>query len=218
MQILFLGPPGAGKGTQCKRLSSKLNLPHLSSGDLLREAVKAGTVSGIRAKQFMDAGALVPDDVLINMFRDKLSAPECANGFILDGYPRNLSQAENLDALLEKLKKNLTVVINLAVTESLLMERITGRRICSNRDCNTPYHVKFAPPKDNNKCDHCGNELYQRNDDTERLVGDRLKTYREQTQPLIEYYTKRGLLKTVNGDGSQDDIFQELLKAVHVTA
>lgn len=218
MQILFLGAPGAGKGTQCKRLSAKLNLPHLSSGDLLREAVKAGTVAGIRAKQYMDAGTLVPDDVLIDMFREKLQAPECANGFILDGFPRNLPQAEALDGLLSELKKNLSVVIDLAVDEGLLTERITGRRICSNKSCNTPFHLTFAPPKKENVCDACGSPLYQRGDDQESLVSERLKTYREQTRPLIEYYTKRGVLKTVNGNGSQDDIFQDLLKAVHVPA
>lgn len=218
MQILFLGPPGAGKGTQCKRLSQKLNLPHLSSGDLLREAVKAGTVAGIRAKSYMDQGVLVPDEVLIAMFREKLQAPECANGFILDGFPRNAAQAQALDSLLSEIKKNLQVVINLEVDEKLLTERITGRRICSNKACNTPFHVKFAPPKEDNKCDACGSPLYQRDDDKEELVSARLKTYREQTEPLIEYYTKRGVLKTVNGDGSQDDIFQELLRAVHVPA
>jgi adenylate kinase len=218
MQILFLGPPGAGKGTQCKRLSTKLSLPHLSSGDLLREAVKAGTVAGIRAKSYMDQGVLVPDDVLILMFEEKLQKPDCANGFILDGFPRNLAQAEALDTLLAKIKKELGVVINLEVDENKLTDRITGRRICSNKTCNTPFHVTFSPPKKDNACDVCGSPLYQRDDDKQELVAARLKTYREQTEPLIEYYSKRGVLKTVNGDGNQEDIFQELLKAVHVTA
>lgn len=218
MQILFLGPPGAGKGTQCKRLSTKLSLPHLSSGDLLREAVKAGTAAGIKAKSFMDQGVLVPDDVLIAMFREKLQAPECANGFILDGFPRNLPQAEALDKLLSEIKKELDVVINLEVDENKLLDRITGRRICSNKACNTPFHLKFSPPKEDNKCDVCGSPLYQRDDDKAELVAPRLKTYREQTEPLIAYYSKRGVLKTVNGDGDMEDIFQELLKAVHVHA
>jgi len=218
MQILFLGPPGAGKGTQCKRLSAKLSLPHLSSGDLLREAVKEGTVAGIRAKQYMDAGSLVPDDVLINMFEDKLQKPECKEGVILDGFPRNVAQAEALDKLLKQINKPLNSVINLEVDENKLKDRITGRRICSNKTCNTPFHVKFSAPKEDNKCDACGSPLYQRDDDKEDLVAARLKTYREQTEPLIEYYTKRGILKTVNGDGNQDDIFQELLKAVTVHA
>jgi adenylate kinase len=218
MQILFLGPPGAGKGTQCKRLSAKLSLPHLSSGDLLREAVKAGTEAGTKAKSYMDKGALVPDDVLIAMFKEKLQAPECANGVILDGFPRNLAQAESLDKLLSEIKKPLDVVINLEVDENKLKDRITGRRICSNKTCNTPFHVTFSAPKKENTCDTCGSALYQRDDDKEELVAARLTTYREQTEPLIAYYTKRGVLKTVNGDGNQEDIFQELLKAVHVTA
>ena len=218
MQILFLGPPGAGKGTQCKRLSTKFSTPHLSSGDLLREKVKAGTVAGIRAKEYMDKGSLVPDDVLIAMFEEKLQEPECANGFILDGFPRNRAQAEALDTLLKKLRKDLDVVINLEVDEAKLKDRITGRRICSNKACNTPFHVTFSPPKKENTCDVCGSPLYQRDDDKEELVAARLKTYREQTEPLIAYYTQRGVLRTVNGDGNQDDIFQELLKAVSVSA
>jgi adenylate kinase len=218
MQILFLGPPGAGKGTQCKRLTGKLNIPHLSSGDLLREAVKQGTVAGIRAKSFMDQGRLVPDEVLINMFRDKLQQSECTNGFLLDGFPRNVAQAEALDTLLAEIKKNLDVVVNLEVDEKRLTERITGRRVCSNKECATPFHVKFQPPKQEGKCDGCGTSLYQRDDDKEELVAARLKTYREQTEPLIAYYTKRGVLKSVNGDGAPDQIFEELLKAVHCHA
>lgn len=218
MQILFLGPPGAGKGTQCKRLSAQLNLPHLSSGDLLREAVKAGTEAGVKAKEYMNTGALVPDEVLIAMFKDKLQTSECAKGFILDGFPRNLAQAEALDCLLSELRKNLGVVINLAVDENLLTERITGRRICSNKTCNTPFHLKFAAPKQADACDSCGSSLYQRDDDKESLVAERLKTYHIQTQPLIDYYGKRGILKTVNGDGAQDDIYAQLQKAVQVTA
>lgn len=210
MQILFLGAPGAGKGTQCKRIAVDLKLPHLSSGDLLREAVKAGTAAGAQAKGFMDKGQLVPDDVLIAMFEEKLSAPECKEGFILDGFPRNVAQAEALDKLLAKIKKDLTVVIDLAVDFGKLKERITGRRLCSNKACNAPYHVKFAVPKADNKCDLCGSELYQRSDDKEEVVGERLKTYNEQTAPLIDYYSKRNILKTVDGNGEADDIYNEL--------
>jgi adenylate kinase len=218
MQILFLGPPGAGKGTQCQKLSAKLKLPHLSSGDLLREAVKEGTDAGKRAKQFMDEGKLVPDDVLINMFRDKLQKPECGNGFILDGFPRNVPQAEALDKLLGELKKNLNVVINLEVDEHLLTERIVGRRTCSNKACNAVYHLKFKAPKADNVCDLCGSELGQRKDDTAELVGARLKTYHEQTTPLTQYYGSRKILRSVKGDGTEEQIFQELLKAVQVPA
>jgi adenylate kinase len=146
MRILFLGAPGAGKGTQCKKLSSKLNLLHLSSGDLLRDAVKNGTPAGVAAKEYMDKGQLVPDKVLIDLFREKLSQPEAANGFILDGFPRNLAQAESLDGLLQELKANLDVVIDIQIADSLLEDRITGRRVCPNKACNAVYHVKFSPP------------------------------------------------------------------------
>lgn len=218
MQILFLGAPGAGKGTQCKHLTKRLNLPHLSSGDLLREAVKAGTDAGIKAKKFMDEGKLVPDEVLINMFRDKLQAPECAKGFLLDGFPRNSAQAEALDKLLGEIKKNLDVVIDLQVDEKLLMDRLTGRRICSNKACNQPYHLINHPPKTDNVCDLCGTELMHRSDDKAELVAPRLKTYSDETKPLIDYYKKRGTLKAVNGNGSEEQIFADLLKAVQVTA
>jgi adenylate kinase len=210
MQILFLGAPGAGKGTQSQRLAEALKVPHLSSGDLLREAVRQGTVAGIRAQQYMGSGALVPDDVLIAMFRDKLSAPECAKGFILDGFPRNLAQAESLDQLLAELNKNLTCVIDLAVDHSILTERITGRRSCPNKSCNRSFHVKFAMPKVEGKCDGCGTELTTRSDDTAQLVEARLKTYNEQTAPLIDYYKQRGVLKTVDGNRDAETIFNEL--------
>jgi adenylate kinase len=219
MQILFLGPPGAGKGTQCQRLAVHMHLPHLSSGDLLREAVAAGTEAGKKAKSFMEAGKLVPDDVLIAMFKDKLQSDACQKGFILDGFPRNVAQAEALDKLLADIKKNLDVVINLEADENLLTERIAGRRSCTNKACpdyGKPYHIKFAPPKKDNLCDTCSTELTQRSDDKAELVSARLKTYHEQTAPLIDYYKKRSILKRVNGDGSPDDIFKELLKTLQV--
>ncbi|MBX9725305.1 MAG: adenylate kinase [Candidatus Obscuribacterales bacterium] len=211
MQILFLGAPGAGKGTQCKRVATQLNLPHLSSGDLLREAVKAGTAAGAKAKSYMDQGQLVPDEVLIAMFKDKLSAEECKGGFILDGFPRNLAQAEELDKLLAELKKDLSVVIDLSVDFGKLKDRITGRRLCANKACNEPYHLTFAAPKKDNTCDKCGSELFQRSDDKVELVDARLKTYNEQTAPLIDYYSKRNLLKTVDGNGEADEIYKKLM-------
>jgi adenylate kinase len=215
MQILFLGPPGAGKGTQCKRLAKHLDLPHLSSGDLLREAVSQGTAAGVKAKQFMDKGVLVPDDVLIAMFAEKLATPACQKGFILDGFPRNVAQAQSLDKLLADLSKRLNVVINLAVDEKLLTERITGRRSCSNKACATPYHVKFQPPKKEGICDVCGSPLSQRADDREDLVAERLKTYHQQTAPLIDYYQKLGVLETVDGNGAPDDIFEQIKKSLN---
>ncbi len=218
MQILFLGPPGAGKGTQCKRLSRHLDLPHLSSGDLLREAVKAATPAGTSAKSYMDKGVLVPDDVLIAMFREKLHAPECEKGFILDGFPRNVAQARSLDAVLEELNRNLTVVIDLQVDEGIITERITGRRVCTNKECNAPYHVKFAPPKNDDCCDLCGAPLITRSDDRAEVLDQRLKTYNEQTAPLIEYYDSRLLLRTIDGDGDPDEIFADILRTLKVPA
>lgn len=218
MRILFLGAPGAGKGTQCKRLAAKLSLPHLSSGDLLREAVKAGTPAGVSAKEFMDKGVLVPDEVLIKMFGEKLSSPDCKGGYILDGFPRNLAQAKSLDELLTSLNSNLSTVINLEVDDSLLTERICGRWTCTNKACAAVYHVKFAPPKAEGKCDVCGSDLSQRADDKEELVKARLNTYREQTEPLIDYYTQKKILVTIQGEGDQDVIFNNILQSLKVTA
>lgn len=216
MRILFLGAPGAGKGTQCKKLSSKLNLLHLSSGDLLRDAVKNGTPAGVAAKEYMDKGQLVPDKVLIDLFREKLSQPEAANGFILDGFPRNLAQAESLDGLLQELKANLDVVIDIQIADSLLEERITGRRVCPNKACNAVYHVKFSPAKVEGICDHCGTELVHRSDDKAELVKQRLSVYHELTAPLIHFYGGKGLIKSVDGQGEQDSIFAAILKALKV--
>lgn len=218
MQILFLGAPGAGKGTQCQRLARHLALPHLSSGDLLREAVKVGTPAGQAAKSYMDKGILVPDPILQEMFREKLYTPECYKGFILDGFPRNVTQARSLDGLLEELNRKLSVVINIQVDDRLLSERITGRRVCSNKACNVPYHVKFAPPKVDGVCDLCGTSIMRRSDDKDNLVEQRLKTYNEETAPLIEYYDKRLLLRTVDGDGDPDEIFADLLRTLQVLA
>lgn len=216
MRILFLGAPGAGKGTQCKKLSAKLNLLHLSSGDLLRDAVKNGTPAGVAAKEFMDKGQLVPDNVLIDLFREKLSQPEAANGFILDGFPRNLAQAQSLEALLSEIKANLNVVIDLKTADNLLEERITGRRVCPNKACNAVYHVKFSPSKKEGVCDQCGTELSHRSDDKPELVKQRLEVYHGLTAPLIDFYGRRGLIETVNGEGEQDAIFAAILKALKV--
>lgn len=216
MRILFLGAPGAGKGTQCMKLSSKLNLLHLSSGDLLRDAVKNGTPAGVAAKEYMDKGQLVPDKVLIDLFREKLSQPEAANGFILDGFPRNLAQAESLDGLLQELKANLDVVIDIQIADSLLEDRITGRRVCPSKACNAVYHVKFSPAKADGVCDHCGTELVHRSDDKAELVKQRLSVYHELTAPLIHFYGGKGLIRSVDGQGEQDSIFAAILKALKV--
>jgi adenylate kinase len=214
MRILFLGPPGSGKGTQCKKLADKLKIVHLSSGDLLRAVVAAGSPAGLAAKKFMDAGNLVPDDVLIAMFGEKLASPESAPGFILDGFPRNLKQAESLDKLLAELKTPLDVVFNLQIADDLLSKRITGRRSCPK--CGAVYHVKFHPPKQDNICDACGGTLAQRSDDKAELVTARLDTYRKQTAPLIEYYDEQSKLQTIAADGEPDDIFEKILADVKV--
>lgn len=214
MRILFLGAPGAGKGTQCKKLSSKYSLQHLSSGDLLRDAVKNGTPAGVAAKEFMDKGQLVPDKVLIDLFREKLSGSECAKGFILDGFPRNRAQAESLDTLLSELKASLDIVIDLDTSDELLEERITGRRVCPNKACNAVYHIKFSPSKKEGICDACGTELSHRSDDKPELVKQRLSVYHELTAPLIDYYGQKGLVVKVNGEGEQEAIFADILKAL----
>jgi adenylate kinase len=214
MQILFLGPPGAGKGTQSKFLSAYLNVPHLSSGELLRDAVKRGTSAGEQAKGYMDKGVLVPDPVLIAMFKEVLHKPDCSKGFVLDGFPRNLAQAQSLDALLSELGLSLNAVINLQVDPEIVIERISGRRVCTN--CRTQYHVKFAPPKVPDVCDVCGSPLGYRTDDKPELVAQRLEVYDQETAPLIEYYDKRSLLRTVDGKGDPEEIFSEILRALKV--
>jgi adenylate kinase len=216
MQILFLGAPGAGKGTQCKRLSRHLDLPHLSSGDLLREAVKLDTPAGQMAKSFMDKGVLVPDHVLIDMFREKLKSAECQKGFILDGFPRNVAQAKSLNELLVELNRELTIVINVQVDPKILTARICGRRVCSNKACNAPYHIEFAKPKQDNICDLCGAHLTTRSDDNVDLVEARLNTYYKETEPLIEYYDSKLLLRTIDGEGDQDAIFADILMTLNV--
>ena len=214
MRILFLGAPGSGKGTQCKKLADKLKLAHLSSGDLLREAVQLNTEAGKTAKGFMDKGQFVPDDVLIAMFKDKLKSKECAAGFILDGFPRNIAQAKALDQLLTEIHQQLTAVIDLQIADNLLSERITGRRICSNKTCNSVFHIRFSPPKTEGVCDVCGAPLMQRSDDKEELVKERLDIYHKQTEPLIDFYDEKLLLRTVDGQGNPDTIFSDILRTI----
>ncbi|HMP51944.1 MAG TPA: adenylate kinase [Candidatus Melainabacteria bacterium] len=217
MQLLFLGAPGAGKGTQCKMLAKEKGLCHLSSGDLLREAVKQGTEDGVKAKSYMDQGNLVPDEVLIDMFEEKLSKPELKKGFILDGFPRNLDQAASLDALLDKLDSGLTSVINLETSNEILEERITGRRDCPNKECNAVFHTKFAPPQKEGVCDNCQTELVHRSDDKPEVVKKRLSVYAEQTEPLIKYYKDKGLVVTLDGEAEPKEVFQSLLNTLNST-
>jgi adenylate kinase len=214
MRILFLGAPGSGKGTQCKKLAEQYKLPHLASGDLLREAVQLETEAGKQAKGYMDKGQFVPDPVLFQMFGDKLRSKACANGFILDGFPRNLVQAKGLDSLLNELNQQLDAVIDLQIPDHLLSERITGRRICSNKACNAVYHVRFSPTEADGVCDKCGAPLMQRSDDKEELVKERLEIYHKQTEPLIDFYDEKLLLRTVDAKGNPEEIFADILKTI----
>lgn len=214
MRILFLGAPGSGKGTQCKKLAENLKLAHLSSGDLLREAVALGTEAGKTAKGYMDNAQFVPDNVLIDMFRDKLKSKECAAGFILDGFPRNLKQAKALDEMLTEIDQPLTAVIDMQINDKLLSDRITGRRICTNKTCNAVYHITFSPPKTEGVCDLCGAPLMQRSDDKAELVDKRLHDYREQTEPLVDFYDQKLLLRTVDANGNPDTIFADILRTL----
>ncbi len=214
MNIIMLGPPGAGKGTQAKMLVEKLGIPQISTGDMLRAAVKEGTPMGLKAKEYMDGGKLVPDEVVIGIVKDRLGAADCAKGFILDGFPRTIPQAEALDKVLSEMGKKIEYVVNVAVPESELLDRLTGRRTC--KKCGAMYHVKFNAPKQEGVCDKCGGELYQRDDDKEETILNRLKVYNDQTAPLIEYYKKQGVLVDIDGSKEIKDIFAEICTALGV--
>ncbi len=212
MNLLIMGPPGGGKGTQCEVLIKELNITHISTGDMFRENVKGGTELGKKAKEYMDAGQLVPDEIVVAMVKDRLSKPDCASGFLLDGFPRTVAQAEALDATLKEMGVKLDAVLNIAVPREKLLERLTGRRVC--RTCGATYHVLFNKPKEEGKCDKCGGELYQRSDDTEATVNQRLDVYEAQTQPLIEYYGKQGLLKNIDGDQEIAKVTRDILASL----
>lgn len=197
MKLILLGPPGAGKGTQAKMLTEKYSIPQISTGDILRAAVKAGTPMGLKAKQYMDAGGLVPDEVVVGIVRDRLQEADCRNGFILDGFPRTVAQADALRANLEEMHKELDRVVSLAVDAEALVERLTGRRTC--RQCGRGYHIKFDPPRQPDVCDACGGGLFQRDDDREETIRKRLQVYEKQTAPLISYYRQAGLLLELDG-------------------
>ena len=211
MDIILLGPPGSGKGTQAKMIAEKYKVKHISTGDILRENVRNGTPLGVEAKKFMDSGKLVPDSLLIDIIKDRLAKPDVKAGWMLDGYPRTIPQAEALDKILPALGQKIDVVLNVDVPDAELIKRVTGRRMCK---CGTTYHVQFNPPKVAGKCDACGADLYQRQDDTEATVKERLQAYHTQTQPLIEYYTKRGIVATVLGLGDIKAIFGNIAKVL----
>jgi len=208
MNILFMGPPGAGKGTQAERIVEKFGIPHISTGDAFRLAMKEGTPLGLKAKEYVDQGLLVPDDVTNGIVRERLQQDDCKNGFLLDGYPRTLAQAEALDGMLKESGRRIDHVISLVVDRDLLLKRLTGRRIC--RQCGATYHVLFNPPKQEGVCSKCGGELYQRSDDTEEKVGTRLDEYLSKTEPLLRYYRDQGLLREVNGEQEIDEVTAQI--------
>jgi len=209
MNIVFLGPPGAGKGTQAKILIERYGIPQVSTGDMLREHRAKGTELGKKAQECMDKGQLVPDEIILGMVKERLSQPDCQKGFILDGFPRTVAQAEALDKLLSEMGKKLDFALALIVPDDLLVERLTGRRTC--KSCGMMYHIKYKPPKVEGKCDVCEGELYQRPDDNEETVRNRLKVYHEQTAPLIEYYKNKGILREIDGSKSIEEITQQLI-------
>jgi len=197
MKLILLGPPGAGKGTQAKMLTESFSIPQISTGDILRAAVKEGTPMGLKAKEYMDAGGLVPDEVVVGIVRDRLLAADCDNGFILDGFPRTVAQADALQASLAEMDKALDRVISLEVDAEALVERLTGRRTC--KECGRGYHVTFDPPREENICDACGGSLIQRDDDQEETIRKRLQVYADQTSPLISYYRDADVLIELDG-------------------
>jgi adenylate kinase len=213
VNLVLLGAPGAGKGTQAMKISQLYNIPHISTGDILRDNIERGTQLGLEAKKFMDRGELVPDSVLIGIIEDRLSEPDTDKGFLLDGYPRTIPQAQALGDIIDHIGKELDAVIDIEVPDEVLVKRLAGRRMCR---CGASYHVIFNPPEVDGKCDHCGGELYQRDDDAENAVKTRLVSYYGLTYPLIDYYREKGLLKSVNGTGSVDDIFKEINNVIEL--
>ncbi|GGE20796.1 adenylate kinase [Marinithermofilum abyssi] len=216
MNIVLMGLPGAGKGTQAERITEAFRIPHISTGDMFRAAVKEGTEMGLEAKKFMDEGQLVPDRVTIGIVRERLGKDDCDEGFMLDGFPRTVPQAEALDEILEEMGRNLDHVVYIEVGEEELLKRLTGRRIC--RNCGATYHVVFAPSKEEGICDKCGGSLYQRDDDKEETVKKRLAVNMEKTQALVDYYQKKDVLRVINGEQSIDHVTESILAHLRGTA
>ncbi|HPW45359.1 MAG TPA: adenylate kinase [bacterium] len=212
MRIILMGPPGCGKGTQGKMLEKKYGIPQLSTGDMLRQAVRDATPVGVRAKEKLDRGELVSDEILISIMRDRLGSEDCSRGCILDGYPRTIGQAESLDELFEEKGISLLAAINMDLPDDDVVARISGRRQC--KSCGMGYHVEFKKPAKDGVCDQCGGELYQRSDDNEKTIRDRLLVYNEKTAPLLGYYEKRGLLFSIPGTGSIDEIFNNICSLI----
>lgn len=209
MNLILLGAPGSGKGTQSSQLSQKYDIPHISTGDIFRAAIADGTEMGKKAQEFMNKGELVPDEIVIGIVKDRLAQNDTDKGFLLDGFPRTVVQAQELDKVLLNLNKAINAVIDIEVDQSEILERLTGRRVCS--DCKSVYHVIFEPSENENYCDSCGGRLIQREDDTIETVRKRLEVYDELTAPLINYYSKKNILRSVNGQQQVDDVFSDIV-------
>jgi len=212
MRLILLGPPGAGKGTQAANIVDKYKIPHISTGDIFRKNIKEGTELGRKAKEYIDGGQLVPDSLTIALVEDRLKQDDATDGFLLDGFPRNISQAEALDTVLGNMDCKLSSVINISVDPSILVERAVGRRICKN--CGATYHIAFNPSKVESVCDKCSGELYQRSDDNEETVASRIKVYSDETAPLIDYYTDKGVIINVDGQKDINLVFEDIASAL----
>ena len=212
MKIIMLGAPGAGKGTQAKQIADKYGIPHISTGDIFRANIKNGTELGQKAKQYMDQGLLVPDELTCDLVMDRIQQEDCKNGFVLDGFPRTIPQAEALTAALEKINQKMDYAIDVDVPDENIVNRMSGRRACLN--CGATYHVAFNPPKTESVCDTCGQNLVLRDDDKPETVKKRLDVYHQQTQPLIDYYKKAGVLAEVDGTQNMEAVFESIVKVL----
>lgn len=212
MRLVLLGPPGVGKGTQAVRLSKRLGVPHISTGDMFREALAKKTALGLSAKEYMDSGKLVPNDITIGLVRDRLDNPDCAGGFILDGFPRDVAQAEALEKILKILGISLDAAVYIGAGPGVVVKRIAGRRVCEG--CGMTYHISFNPPPEDGKCRKCGGRIYQRVDDREETVRERLKVYEALTEPVVDYYKGLGILKTVNGEEDADEVLEAIISMI----
>ncbi|MBQ1458967.1 MAG: adenylate kinase [Butyrivibrio sp.] len=210
MKIIMLGAPGAGKGTQAQMICDKYNIPHISTGDLFRSNIKNGTELGKKAKEYMDKGQLVPDELTVELLLDRVAKEDCKDGYVLDGFPRTIPQADVLDKELTKLSDKIDFAINVEVPDENIVRRMSGRRACLK--CGATYHIEHIPPKQEGICDRCGSELVQRDDDKPETVQNRLSVYHEQTQPLITYYNGKNILKTVDGTKDMNDVFADIVK------
>ena len=212
MKIILMGPPGAGKGTQAEKLVDLYQIPHISTGDMFRKAQKDGTELGLKAKSYMDQGQLVPDEVTVGIVKERLAEADCKKGFLLDGFPRTVQQADALDTILAELDMALDCVVNIEVDKAFLVDRLTGRRVC--RTCGATYHIANKAPKVEGVCDKCGGELYQRGDDTIETVSNRLDVYAAQTAPLIDYYKSKGIMSSIDGSKSMEDVLADIRTAL----